>query len=167
MAQLYFYDGISKISRNYRQWDSNPSRQLFKEPLLQVNQDCSREGMKPDFCPASPSTPGSLLWSTSVWIWLPVSKPGATRGWPAGQDVPAGLATALCCQTAWRAAEFSLMKWSINGVFLLCPAADFHKACESWYLWNISSAKLVRISLCVQNYWDRIWQTEILFASFL
>lgn len=122
--------------------------------------------MKPDSCPAS-SFHLSSLWSASVWIWLALWKPGATRCWPAGQDVPAGLAAAASCQTAWRAAEFSLMKWSINGVFLLCPAVDFHNACGTWYLWNISSAKVVRISLWVQNYWNRIWQTEILFASFL
>lgn len=101
--------------------------------------------MKSNLCPASSFHtyfPGSFLWNLSVWISC-----------LAGQGVPAGLATAICSQTEQRAAEFSLVKWSTNGVFLLCSAVDFLKACRSRYLWNISSAKLVRIRLWVWNYW--------------
>lgn len=109
------------------------------------------EGMDPIYVLPHLSTLGSFLWITSVWIWLAVWKPGATHFWLAGRPrctCRLGNSSLSCCQTAWRAVEFSLMKLSVNGIFTLCSDVDFHKALWSWYLWNIS-CKLIRISLRV------------------
>lgn len=131
------------------------------------NRTIAVEGMKPNWHPASPFHLRLLFLEHQCVNLAGHVKTWGHRPWASGQDIPAGLAAAVCSQTAWRAAEFSFMDWSINGAFLLCPDVDFHNVCGGWYLWNISSAKLVRISLWVWNYLDRIWQTEILSASFL
>lgn len=136
--------GFPKYSRNCRQWDLNPCRHLFMKPSLQVKQDDSSGRDETKFVGFHPR----LLFLEHKCVNLAGHvETWGHKPWASGQDIPAGLATAVCSQTAWRAAEFSFMDWSINGVFLLCPDVDFHKVCGGWYLWNISTAKLVRISL--------------------
>lgn len=160
MTELYFCDGISKTQQNCSQWDLNPCRHLF----MQVKQDNSSGRDETKIVSSFTFPPQALLfWSPSVWMWLAMRKPEAMGIWPrytwqAWQQLSA---------VKQQGEQFSFMDWSINGAFLPCPDVDFHKVCGGWYLWNISSAELVRISLWVWSYLDGILQTEILFASFL